>query len=1000
VNIFGFSELTLALVAAVVAAVPAIIAFVRGRQVARYADDPALPERLAAGRNVTTASFAVTIATLIVLAGPAMIWAIPLTLIAYVAAGWPLRRVLYNETWSFWFYLWFVIRFFLAMWSFWLLVCALPALALWSGERSWIVALVLGAGLMVLASRQTEVIRWLIGARPIENEAVAARFHRLVTACGVAAPHFEVVDLEGGSIANAFALPSLGRSAVVFTGPLLLRLDADEVDGICAHELAHLEYYNPRRMRHRRLVSRSLVVGGSLLTPLLQYFIPSFVSLACVVWPAVVLVAIASLVKDRQKHETASDLRAVALTGNAEALVRGLVKIHAIARMPRRWDADLERQMSHPSLKRRIQDIRAAAGTPPAALGDAAVFESADGTARVTFSDETLEWNEGASASYRVRYDRLNDLRIAVTGTGTTTLLAHDLTGHKWHMPLRREDVPRIQAVLDIIDARILTTAPPATLQPLLVRAAAFTALIVSLNAGLLAVASILAMTLARPDAPLLGAAGLAAIAGAMLTWRDPQSMFGDLPDAYGASVAALLVCGGALLIWAAYSRRRDEVPVRVWKVIGGIAVAACASWIVPVIGRGADAIGLHQAARAWPSSVVLPLALASALWWSPRRIGRIAACVAVVAGAAAAGIRSHAFLDRFGGDLFLLPAPDVKLRTLDRPIKEFGVPFGVSGLELSPSGRSIAVLAQQEDDRATIHIGRSGEALTPIDADGALFVDDDRALVWTVDGRRTELREVLVAAPEPPAWQLRVEGIAYPIVSLDANTKRWRLASQSGVNVAETREGMIGSHAIERHRWSVPDGHGLAVLPIALSGDRALVLEPRPDLTPPVTDPLGTLFYVFASGPRWRSTIWALGPDGTDDLGTSRMELECHLLPRAGQGACNMFDATRTRFFAMNAETSSITAVASLPGRFFPGEDPQGAWLTGWHRSNLIAVRIDRADAIRVGGPNGAGAHMLAVSDRVAAGVWFEMPPASRMRVEPLDEATGTSIIRIYSLN
>jgi Zn-dependent protease with chaperone function len=91
--------------------------------------------------------------------------------------------------------------------------------------------------------------------------------------------------------------------------------------------------------------------------------------LACAIWPIVVLIAVAAMVRDRQKHETASDLRAVALTGNAEALVRGLVKLHAMARVPRRWDADLERHMSHPSLKRRIQDIRAAAGTPPAALG-------------------------------------------------------------------------------------------------------------------------------------------------------------------------------------------------------------------------------------------------------------------------------------------------------------------------------------------------------------------------------------------------------------------------------------------------------------------------------------------------------------------------------------------------------------------------------------------------------------------------------------------------------
>ena len=45
---------TRALVATAIAFVPAIVVYVRGRQLARYADDPALPERLFAGRNKTS----------------------------------------------------------------------------------------------------------------------------------------------------------------------------------------------------------------------------------------------------------------------------------------------------------------------------------------------------------------------------------------------------------------------------------------------------------------------------------------------------------------------------------------------------------------------------------------------------------------------------------------------------------------------------------------------------------------------------------------------------------------------------------------------------------------------------------------------------------------------------------------------------------------------------------------------------------------------------------
>jgi heat shock protein HtpX len=999
VIIVDLGGITLTLVAAAIAVVPAIVAFVRGRQIARVADDPALPERLAAGRNATSVSFAFTTAMLIIVTGRAAIWAIPVALIAYVAAGLPLRRVLYNETWSLAFYLSFVIRFFIAMWGFWLPLCALPALAWWAGDRSWIIALVMGAGLLFLGSRQTQVIRWVIYARPICDEPLRARFNRLAAACGLATPHFDVIDLKGGSVANAFALASLGRSAVVLTTPLLERLDADEIDAICAHELAHLEYYNPRRLRQRRLVSHLLIALGVAVTPLFQYLIPSLVWLACLAWPAVVLVTIAVLMQDQQKHETASDLRAAALTGNPEALVRALVKIHAIARMPRRWDADLERNMSHPSLKRRIQDIRTAVGTPPAMLGDAAVFESADGAARVVFLDETLEWNEGASASYRVRYERVSDLRIAATRPGETKLLAVDATGHRWQMPVRAEDVPRMQAVLDIVDARIVTIGQTPTMQPLLIRAATFTLFVVSLNAGLFAVAMIVAMALARPEIPLLGAAGVAAVAGALLTWRDPESMYGFIPGDFEAMFGLILLVGGAFLVWLAYAGRRDEVPPRAWKFVGVMAAAALASWILPLMGAGMDAIGFHRAAREWPSSIVLPLALAGALIWSARKPLWIASGIAAVASVMAASVGSQAFLDRFGGDLFLVPAPALKVRTLERAVKEFTVPFIVNALQISPSGRSIAMVTRQQDSRTMIQIGRAAEPLRPVHADGVLFIDDDRALVWTVDGSRTDLREVSVVAPEKRGWQLHITGVSFPAVSLDADAKRWRLASRVGTNVVEARDGVIGSDQINSYRWSMPDSRGSSFLPIAMAGDRALVLEPRPDLAPQITNPLGTLFFVLASAPRWRSTLWALGPGGANDLGTSRLDLECRALARAG-GACHTFDASRTRFFALSAETRSITAVGSLPGKFFASQDSQSSWLTGWYQSSLIAVRTSAADAIRVAGPDSDYAHILAVSDRAAAGAWYQTPPTSGMRVAALDAMAGTSIIRIYPID
>jgi hypothetical protein len=255
------------------------------------------------------------------------------------------------------------------------------------------------------------------------------------------------------------------------------------------------------------------------------------------------------------------------------------------------------------------------------------------------------------------------------------------------------------------------------------------------------------------------------------------------------------------------------------------------------------------------------------------------------------------------------------------------------------------------------------------------------------------------VAAPDAALWQLRVAGMSTPAVSLDTKSMRWRMASP-GVNVVEAREGVIGSERIESHQWRVPTGRTSPLVPIALSGDRVLALEPRSDLTPPITNPLSALFFVFASGPYVRSSVWGLGPDGAVDLGMSRLELECHRLPSGDRGACQIFDASRTRFFTLDAATGRLAPAASLPGRFFAGDEPQGGWITGWYRGSPVALRLGPADAIRIVGPRGERAQMLAVSDRAAAGVWHQVPIGSGVRVEPIYQTTATAIIRVYAID
>ena len=161
-------------------------------------------------------------------------------------------------------------------------------------------------------------------------------------------------------------------------------------------------------------MSRSLIVLGALWSPMLGKWAPGFPWAA--VWPGVVVIALATLARRRQRDETAADLRAVALTGDADALARGLGKLHTLAHVLRRRDSDLERRASHPSLARRLRAIRAATGAAPSALEGPASFDAPGGAGSVTFHDEHIDWVRRGQAPTRFAYGDLFELRGAARG--------------------------------------------------------------------------------------------------------------------------------------------------------------------------------------------------------------------------------------------------------------------------------------------------------------------------------------------------------------------------------------------------------------------------------------------------------------------------------------------------------------------------------------------------------------------------------------------------------
>jgi hypothetical protein len=136
-----------------------------------------------------------------------------LALIGRLVAGYPIRRALYDERWSFATYAATMLRLWLAVAGFWLVLAAAPLIAGSAGSQDWLVTLLLGAVLLLV---EPALCRGVSLAR-CRNRSPTGRCFRLQTmadASRAQRPRFELVDFRGGAIANALALASLGGSSV------------------------------------------------------------------------------------------------------------------------------------------------------------------------------------------------------------------------------------------------------------------------------------------------------------------------------------------------------------------------------------------------------------------------------------------------------------------------------------------------------------------------------------------------------------------------------------------------------------------------------------------------------------------------------------------------------------------------------------------------------------------------------------------------------------------
>jgi Zn-dependent protease with chaperone function len=917
-----------AAVACILALLPGGLARWWGRRIVSSPPDEALPERLLAHRRRVGMAAAVCVCLLVLLAGVHAAWAIPLLALALLHGSHPLRRAVRQETWAFGAYASHMLRFATASAGFFVLLAAAPALVVSLGPAAAAPLLVI---LALWALATGPVFLFLVRATRLDRPGLAADLARVVAKSRAAEPRLYRAGPRGGRMVNAFALPGLPRASVLFTDDLLDLFSPDETAAVFAHELAHLEHFDRRRLLLRVAALLALAGLAAFAVPLLASHAPAHAGWITAGWALAVLVALPAGLVAHRGHEAESDRRAVELCGDPEALVRALVKLHTLAILPRRWSVDVERGSTHPSLARRVQAIRRSSGSPPPALSEPVVLAGNEPGRFVVLENERAHWIEGGPAELASRpedlrlaatavrsfpYGELADLHLEAGGSGVG-LHARTVSGRKWRVPLRSDAVSAAQAALDVVDERLAPT--PASSSGGM---GALTAALVVL-AGILAGHPLIvlppaAVGLFRPGpAPLAAAGGTALVAALLAAWH------ADVGSGVRALVSFVLGLAGFVALVAALARWRREPAARGQGARVALAVQLAVSAIalvgLAVASTSGSLFRFHRAA-ATPGPAAVLFGLGAALLLRPSGSRRVA-ILPFAASLLVALAGSDAFARRFVSDPFLAPAPALRETAVTLvPLAEHRFRGRAGELRLSPSGRTFAVRGWEDEEESPAPFRIGGEGVEPRDiaASALRFVDDGRLLVVEDTDGRARVSLLRPAAAEPE-WSRDLGRILGAQLEVDSGQGIWRVTGADfGAGEARVFSGTLDGGPPSETRLPLPKGP-----PGQLFLEERGGVSSRPALPRlgaggswPTLLPLGAV----GSGPLFDSEVALLTASGPRPLGLSAMEIQC--VPPAIDGPiyCLAYDGARTTVWEIDPSSGRREPRGTLPDRI-------GAW-------------------------------------------------------------------------
>ena len=968
------------------AAAPAAYTWWSGRAIRRSLDDPTLPDLLLARqRRMIHVTLVAVIASVFVTAPLAFGL---VAVLGVLAAQYPIRRAVYGDTWSFAQYLRFTSFSFIAFGGLWLFPLIMSGIVVqlvtaWMPERSAnqiMVGLALGvvASAVYLVWHRNFVRVWLElhQASPIDeaspHAALLPRFRAVLERAGARLPVHPTAHrygAPGGQVVNAAALCSLDVRAVAMSDTLLANLDADEATAIFAHEIAHHEHYTDALLRKRRVAAMVLALCLAAI-PALQLATGSRYTFAInALFLVAILVFFARGQQGHRAHETECDLRAVELTGDADAVIRALTRIHTLSLVPRRFSQEFEREATHPSLARRIQAIRAASAVVEPARGEPTVVATTTPGAYVALDDARSYWFEGAPAdasldvaelceratSYRaLAYRELSDLRLVAERP--RTIRAADLAGRSWSVGIRDEDVARVQAALDRLDVKLGSpVAEPKASGVATARTVASFLLIAAMLAGIWGTTTI--VTFIAVFAPSV--ASLAAMAGMALGAAGLSLASGE--NAMPHQFAALAIVIGAALwsAWIAWKWHRAvrdgssrEIATRqtvLWtRALFAVLAIGVAISLLGLAGVSAPAalIGDPQTA----SAAIAVLGLGSALLVARGRAWRRAGVCLVAL--AAAGVAAGTVGERWSTSSNMIAWSSGRLSLVAT------VPIGSDAHEVSMSPGGTRYLTRRwmggEDDSDAAYARQIVAGSIPLRAPARTFMaldaelpNEHELLVLARAGDDSlELRLERQDADSATrvVWRRALPGLPDAQLMLDAHGTRWivrgrqseggrhRLATFSGaIDGSDVRQATVPADTLRGQTvFSFRDG---ATLVVGASPSNFGALYGRSMIVSYLAALRGNML-------TW--TLWRLERDGSRVVMRMRGYPTCAASAEEDVAVCAEQGRRSTRVWRI--ERDAVTDLGQLSRRFDRATtSPGGTVVASSYTGRTIAI-VDAA--------------------------------------------------------